>query len=271
MGSGAISLDMKTFFPQIPEDILTKLLEGAPLPVVSDLGVSCVMVSDNPARRNMARASINRFLAQKYPRKELIVVNGTGKSFLDSPHPLVREIMIQGPRTIGHMRNLGIDASLYPWVAIWDDDDYRDPNSIAYQMSHIEENVAALMFENVVKLQVEDVKEGENFLPTAFVSNRAFGQPCTLIFKKNQATRYDELEHNNLDAKITDNCQGRLVVIKNTELPFSMYIVAVYHGANRESLEHFMEGRQHEKSIWLPEASLPIFRSILKSLGYAIQ
>jgi hypothetical protein len=270
MGSGAISLDMKTFLPQIPEDILSKLLEGAPLPVISDLGVSCVMVSDVPARRNMARASINRFLTQRYPRKELIVINGTGKPFLDSPHPLVREIMIQGPRTIGHMRNLGIEASIYPWVAIWDDDDYRDPGTLAYQMSYAEEPIAAIMLANVVKLQVEDVKEGESFLPTAFTSHKTFGQPCSLIFKKNSETRYDELEHTNLDQRVIDRCQGRMSVIKNEELPFSMYVVAVYHGANRESIEYFMEGRQEEKTIWLPEDSLPTFRTVLKSLGYAV-
>jgi hypothetical protein len=103
--------------------------------------VSCLMVTGD--RPYLAARSVECFLAQSYPNKELVVIDGGGSDQLQQgieaicypPIKLHREP--QAGRSVGELRNLGVEKSSGKYLCIWDDDDLYDPDRISVQMSTI--------------------------------------------------------------------------------------------------------------------------------------
>lgn len=279
--SSKTSLSMFDMFPNATREQLEALSKGLPVPPssnfvatpvaaqpVSSYGVSCLMPVADPRRRTMARASINRFLQQRYPDKELVIINATGTTLLDSGHPVLREILIdQKDLSVGAMRNIGIDNALKPWIAQWDDDDYRDPHLLSYQMGFAEPG-KAIMLSTQVLLRLKSNQDNTPFMPSAFLRT-SYGHPSTLIFPKTEQ-RYstDALEDENFYRKYWVD---KTVLVNNVAFPYCMYMVAVHHGLNVTRPEIFMHGKHESNSISLPSAAMvQRLKEILISFGYKI-
>lgn len=238
------------------------------VPISSGYGVSCIMPVADLRRRNMARAGINRFLTQKYPDKELIVVNGMGTSLLDTTHPLIVEVMVPDPElSIGAMRNIGIKHATKPWIAQWDDDDYRDSHLLAYQMGFAEQDKAILL-STVVLLQLKTDKNVTSFAPSAAFKT-LHGHPATLIFPNNGCVYPDgSLEDENF---YRTYWADKAVIVNNTTYPYNMYMVAVHHGLNKTSAPVFMHGKNDTGNMNLPgEMCVRRLQDILVSFGYRL-
>jgi hypothetical protein len=103
--------------------------------------VSCLMVTRD--RPGLAARAIECFLAQSYPNRELVVVDGGESDDLQQgieaicypPIKLHRER--QAGRSLGELRSLAVDKSSGQYVCIWDDDDLYDPDRLSMQMSAI--------------------------------------------------------------------------------------------------------------------------------------
>ena len=103
--------------------------------------VSCVMVTRD--RPRMAERSIECFIAQSYPNRELVVIDGSESDQLQQGVEAIRIRRIKlhrerpAGRTMGELRNLAVERSAGRFVCIWDDDDLYDPERLAIQMSAI--------------------------------------------------------------------------------------------------------------------------------------
>jgi hypothetical protein len=293
--SSRATLSLFDMFPNASKEQLEALSKGLPLPSNSALvptevtavvpqpsvvtatpvknsygyGVSCLLPIADRRRRTMARACVNRFLQQRYPDREMIIINATGNSLLDSTHPLLIEVMAPPNLSVGAMRNLGIERATKPWIAQWDDDDYRDPHLLSYQMGFAEEG-KALMLATQVALQVKTDKDVTIFSPSAHMRTTYSGHPSTLIFP-NGNRRYP-------DGDLEDEGFYRMywandvVVVPNNTFPYNMYMVAVHHGLNKINAPVFMQGKHDTGTISLNDpAATDRLKEILVSFGYKME
>jgi glycosyltransferase involved in cell wall biosynthesis len=103
--------------------------------------VSCLMVTRD--RPRLAARAIECFLAQSYPNRELIVIDGGESDELQQgieaicypPIKLHRER--QGNRPVGELRNLAVEKAVGRYLCSWDDDDLYDPDRLSVQMAAI--------------------------------------------------------------------------------------------------------------------------------------
>ena len=159
--------------------------------------VSCIMPTYN--RRSYLPQSLQCFLRQDYPNRELIVVDdGT-----DSVEDLVRVgesvRYVRAPRrvSIGAKRNLACQQARGEIIAHWDDDDWYSPDRLRYQVAPIISGAADLTgLENALVLQLP---AGDFWTTDARLHERMFVGNVhggTLVYRKDiwtQGLRYPEL------------------------------------------------------------------------------
>ena len=98
--------------------------------------VSCIMPTYG--RPDYVSESVAMFLAQDYPRKELIVLNDCAGQYFTGEFPNVR-IVNQDARfaSLGEKRNACIEMAKGSLIAIWDDDDVHLPWRLSYSLSEM--------------------------------------------------------------------------------------------------------------------------------------
>ncbi|MDT5267881.1 MAG: hypothetical protein QOH49_67 [Acidobacteriota bacterium] len=96
--------------------------------------VSCIMPTYN--RRGFIPLAVENFLAQDYPRKELIVVDDGADEVGDLVRDLpgVRYERLAGRASIGAKRNVACEMAEGEVIAHWDDDDWYAPSRLRYQV-----------------------------------------------------------------------------------------------------------------------------------------
>lgn len=115
----------------------TLISQPEPLPLVS-----CLMVTKN--RFAMAQKSIDCFLSQTYPNRELIIVDDGNDTQLkdwvkDLNENRIRFFHLQDEgKNLGVLRNLSRQYAKGEYIAQWDDDDFSHPNRLLFQMTLIQ-------------------------------------------------------------------------------------------------------------------------------------
>jgi hypothetical protein len=110
--------------------------DGSDVPLVS-----CLMVTRD--RPRLAARAIECFLAQSYPNRELVVIDGSESEDLQQGieaicyPPIKPHRERQAGRSMGELRDLAVDKSSGQYVCVWDDDDLYDPDRLSIQMSAI--------------------------------------------------------------------------------------------------------------------------------------
>ncbi len=103
--------------------------------------VSCLMVTSDRPRH--AERAIECFIAQSYPNRELVVIDGSESDQLQQGVEAIRIRKIKlhrepaAGRSMGELRNLAVRKASGQYVCIWDDDDLYDPDRLSVQMSAI--------------------------------------------------------------------------------------------------------------------------------------
>jgi glycosyltransferase involved in cell wall biosynthesis len=110
--------------------------EGSDVPLVS-----CVMVTRD--RPRLAARAVECFLAQSYPNRELVIIDGGESDDLQQGveaicYPAIK-LHRERPagRSMGELRDLAVEKSSGQYVCVWDDDDLYDPDRLSIQMSAI--------------------------------------------------------------------------------------------------------------------------------------
>ena len=102
-----------------------------------EVPASCILPTYN--RRAYLAQSVEYFLRQDYPNKELIIVDDGSDCIRDlvPDHPQVRYIRLERRHTIGAKRNLACEKATGEIILHWDDDDWYAPWRISYQVSQL--------------------------------------------------------------------------------------------------------------------------------------
>jgi glycosyltransferase involved in cell wall biosynthesis len=189
------------------------------------------MLTYSPKRLPYIKESIECFVNQTYPNKELVIVNnGTERHFIEVQKmiegiPDVKHI--KAPMSIvGEYRNAGLDNSTGDYIATWDDDDLRADNYLEFEMS-------ILMNHNVDAVMLMDFKEMkiENECTTVNDGRITMGLDGTILFKNpHEKIRYSAMsrgEDTDFVRKLS-NAGYRIMVLKNDP---NLYTYR-FHGSN---------------------------------------
>jgi glycosyltransferase involved in cell wall biosynthesis len=146
----------------MPEEMLAALgavSSGArpvtPPPLPAEPTISCLMVSKNDV--DVVRASVDCYLQQTYPAKELVIVRDPRASY-DDVDAFVRglgraDVRIvrasQDDLTLAHLRNLAVRSAGAEVCCQWDDDDRSHPDRLRVQF-------AALVGSGTVAVYLQD-------------------------------------------------------------------------------------------------------------------
>ncbi|MCB0706621.1 MAG: glycosyltransferase family 2 protein [Saprospiraceae bacterium] len=102
--------------------------------------ISCLTVTG--WRLVLLKQSIQCFLDQTYPNKELVIVTDAAPAYKEAIHkyvtqlnrPEIRLIFLDGKFNLGTLRNQAIDAAKGDFIMQWDDDDLYHPERISLQV-----------------------------------------------------------------------------------------------------------------------------------------
>ncbi len=93
--------------------------------------ISCYLVVRNPSEREKAARAIACFLFQKWPVKQLVIINGTAVPFSIKG---CKELMLHGT-SLGSLKNAAIMAADGEWCFNWDINCWYSPDYLTFMMS----------------------------------------------------------------------------------------------------------------------------------------
>jgi glycosyltransferase involved in cell wall biosynthesis/SAM-dependent methyltransferase len=99
--------------------------------------VTCVMPTAN--RRSFVKQAVRYFLAQDYPKKELVIVEDGANSVRDlvPENESVRFFRLEGPHSVGAKRNFAGQQAGGEILVHWDDDDWSASWRLRYQVEQL--------------------------------------------------------------------------------------------------------------------------------------
>lgn len=110
--------------------------------------ISCLLVTAND-RLEYLKKSVQCFLDQTYPNKELVVVNEGSINYQKqiskflSNYNDVKFVFLDGSYSLGALRNISISLSNGDIFVQWDDDDFNAPERLTTQYKHLAGNPKA--------------------------------------------------------------------------------------------------------------------------------
>lgn len=227
--------------------------------------VTAVMITGKSDKREaLARMSVKSFLDQTYRRRELLILNH-GNYELKIGHPLVQEVMVEEKKSLGEMRNMGLDLAKGDWIIQWDDDDYHHPHRILYQMAHRRDNGGtAVLLRKQIRV---DMINGE-----AICVESEEGIAGTILHATNTETRYPLVDQTE-DAAFAMGFRQRIILDNDSETwPGPALYLRFYHGDNVMNHEHIMGGKESYERRWLPhQEEKSYITDVLKMYGIVIE
>lgn len=118
-------------------------LTDGPLPKIS-----CLLVTA-AGRFDYFRRSVQCYIDQTYPNRELVVVNEGPREYQQQianhlkGRDDVRLIFLDGKYSLGALRNISIGLCFGDLFVQWDDDDYNAPERLAVQYAYLKRHPAA--------------------------------------------------------------------------------------------------------------------------------
>ena len=102
--------------------------QGCPKLVEPPQTVSAICLAyDLPRRQTVLEESVESFLRQTYPLKELVIVVDTPGLVIHCDRPGVRVVYVPPCATLGEKYNAGVKAASGSLICSWDDDDISLP------------------------------------------------------------------------------------------------------------------------------------------------
>lgn len=237
--------------------------------------VLCVLVFGVRERIKLARKAVNQFMAQRYPNKTLVIVNGTDLPVTTVEHALIRELKVEPHLTVAEMRNIGINATKSAWIKpCWDDDDVYDPYLLSYMMHHskMDDTGDGPCIALANQLRV-DITTG-----TAFIHTNTNGIPNTMIVPRDTVPSVDfpsDADDAEYLTKKAAAVKQRITVIANNSFPFNCLSMSTYHGHNFMPADvhmgEYAGGGEHAGRWYLGPAESEQLRTVLGTFGFQIK
>jgi hypothetical protein len=191
--------------------------------------VTAVMVTGlHRARYPLARIAVRCFKRQRYPSKELLIINHGDESLADAD-TRVREIRVKKRKrdTVGDLRNLGLEHAWGDFILNWDDDDWHHPARIAAQMN-VQDEDAAVFLANRIHYSFQN--------RSACCVRTPDGAAATILHPRLAARRYPSLIRGS-DTVFGRQFEKRIVINNDPGLH-----IRFHHGLNLWDAHHIMGG-----------------------------
>ena len=210
-------------------------MKPAPQPFNDDGSrISCLMVTAD--RLHLAERSVDCFLAQTYPNRELIVVDDGTQDYapIVSRVPADRVIhhrLEKDPATtLGALRNLSLDLARGELIAQWDDDDWFDPERLVRQIVVLGDHAACWC-----PVALMHLAEPE-WLTRPYIGWFKGGVPSTILHRRRDDIRYP-LERRGEDSTYRDAWrQLGFTLLDEGE---AALLIRCFHGHNTWERAHF--------------------------------
>lgn len=291
--------DLPKLFPHLTPPQVAAIREGKPVPpspdwqapasvanyhermldwfarVDNDYGsVLCVLVFGVRERIKLARKAVNQFVAQRYPLKHLVIVNGTDLPVVTNQHALIKEIKVQPYLTIAEMRNIGINSSRSTWIKPnWDDDDVYDPYLLSYMMAHsaADDTGDGACLALTHQLRV-DITTG-----TAYMHTNMDGIPNTMIVPRDTGETIEfpsDSDDAEYLAKKAASSKRPVTKIANVGFPLNCLSMSVFHGHNFMPVDVHMGdnvGEEHAGRWYLGVPEKEQLQAKLSTFGFQVK
>jgi len=207
--------------------------------------VSCMMLTYN--RFGPLKKAIDCFLNQSYPNRELVIINSGNDDYYEKVTAYLKSDRIYPQfmksktiykhvcaekKSLGELRNLGIDYSSGQYIIVFDDDDYHHPDRIAVQMRLClkSKRIHATLLRNFVAVKKRW------FGDARYRCTIIKGLEGTLLFKKGDV-RYPDMGQGE-DTTFVDALKYAGYNMAIIDEPYEAYEYNFY-GNNTVSKEHF--------------------------------
>ena len=193
--------------------------------------VSALLVTKD--RHIAAMKSVECFLAQSYPNKELIIIDEGGYELQDKirklDSPLIFYQRNEKPTSLGKLRNRAVSLAHGEYVCQWDDDDLFHPQKINYQLA------ACLQYDADACFLLRELLLHDSTQRLAVSDNRLW--EGTILAKKLMMTSYPHWARAE-DYPAVHRLVGKRKVVA-LDLP-ELYIYNI-HGNNTWHQKHMMQ------------------------------
>lgn len=215
--------------------------------------ISCLMVTAN-GRLEYFKRSINCYLDQTYPNKELIIVNEGSKDYQNEIFNYLKDkkdirfIFLDGWYSLGALRNISIALSFGDIFVQWDDDDFNMPDRLAIQYSYLSKHPKAEICYLTEQLHYYFDKNTifwEDWKNYCSAGLKRFSLiPGTIMaWRKNFHFRYPAVgqhcsagEDSVLSNELCEKIDEKIILLSN----FGHMQIYTYHGKNTFDVEHHM-------------------------------
>lgn len=189
-------------------------------------------------RAALARRAVGCYLAQTYPRKELVVIDDGAEpmdaALADVPagELVYRKLERTPESTLGALRNASLEAARGDFLVQWDDDDWYHPARIAAQAEVLRAGHDACTLQSSL-MHLDDPA----FADHPYVGKLKAGVPGSIMHRRDDTLRYPALRRAE-DTVYLDAWRAR----RYAKLPPSEahLFIRVFHGANTWEQSHFL-------------------------------
>lgn len=144
--------------------------------------VSCIMPTAN--RHEFIPKSVQYFLRQDYPYKELVIIDDGTESVSNLLPNIysIRYFYLKPENTVGYKRNIACEKAAGSIIVHWDDDDWYAPNWISHQVKTLIENDAEIC--GLSHVQFYSVKRSRYYLTKNVDATKHWLCCATLAYRK---------------------------------------------------------------------------------------
>jgi glycosyltransferase involved in cell wall biosynthesis len=197
--------------------------------------VTCIMITAN--RLGLAERSIECFINQSYPNKELLIIDdGT-----DDLEPLLQRYIPdqyvyhrlekKEGQNLGFLRNLGLDLATGEFIAQWDDDDWYHPDRLKLQVEALNQGADACILQaTLMHLNTS------SFMDHPYIGWLHGGVPGTIVHRNDALARYP-LEARGEDTTFLDYWRSNNLTV--LPVHYSYLFIRCFHGNNTWEELHF--------------------------------
>ena len=200
--------------------------------------ISCIMPTRD--RPQFVAQAVRYFQRQEHPALELVIVDDGRSRVAVDTDDRIRIIRLDGPRTVGHKRNLACEASRGEFVAHWDDDDWHSPRRLRVQLGALLEGGRDAV--GIGSVLHYSPKGGSVWL-------RDYAQPAgpgvcmgTLLYRRSvwQRHPFPDTDTGDSEAFLTGVPAARLLALDDT----SLYVAVIHDGNTDRKAFHDARWRQ---------------------------
>ncbi len=209
--------------------------------------VSCLMVTAN--RRRLAQRAVKCFIQQRYPNKELVVIDDGKEDYAPlfegiSPEDVTYIKIPKNPdMVLGKLRNIALEHAGGEYIVQWDDDDWYHPDRISIQAGYLDQGYdACCLSASLMHLDNTD------FFYLPYIGYLPNGIPGSIMHRRSNTVRYPEFRRAEDTVYLREWMKHSYVKLPTRHAGL---FIRCFHGTNTWEEEHFTRRIRNSPASWI--------------------